>query len=65
MNNLFNEIMGNNNDLISQFNKFKASFQGNPQEQVQQLLNSGKMSQEQYHILSQQATAFAKLLGIK
>lgn len=62
MNNLFNEIMGNNNDLISQFNKFKASFQGNPQEQVQQLLNSGKMSQAEFERLSKMATQLQSIL---
>lgn len=62
MNNLFNEIMGNNNDLISQFNKFKASFQGNPQEQVQQLLNSGRMSQSEFERLSKMATQLQSIL---
>lgn len=62
MNNLFNEIMGNNNDLISQFNKFKSTFQGNPQEQVQQLLNSGKMSPEQFERLSKMATQLQSIL---
>lgn len=33
--------------LMQQFQQFKQNFQGNPQEQVQQLLNSGKMTQEQ------------------
>lgn len=62
MNNLFNEIMGNNNDLISQFNKFKASFQGNPQEQVQQLLNSGRMSPSEFERLSKMATQLQSIL---
>ena len=62
MNNLFNEIMGNNNYLISQFNKFKSTFQGKPQEQVQQLLNSGKMSPEQFERLSKMATQLQSIL---
>ena len=62
MNNLFNEIMGNNNDLISQFNKFKSTFQGNPQEQVQQLLNSGRMSQSEFERLSKMATQLQSIL---
>lgn len=62
MNNLFNEIMGNNNDLISQFNKFKSSFQGNPREKVQQLLDSGQMSQAEYERLSKMATQLQSIL---
>lgn len=42
--------LGNNmQQLISRFNQFKNTFKGNPQEQVQQLLNSGKVTQEQYN----------------
>lgn len=55
---LFNSIMNNqmrNNDLISQFQNFKKNFSGNPKDVVQNLLNSGKMSQEQFNILRQQA----------
>lgn len=44
-----------NNDLISQFQNFKKNFSGNPKDVVQNLLNSGKMSQEQFNILRQQA----------
>ena len=34
--------------LMQQFNQFRKNFQGNPQQQVQQLLNSGRITQEQY-----------------
>lgn len=50
------------NDLISQFNKFKSSFNGDPKQQVQQLLNSGRMTQEQFNRLSQVATQLQKVL---
>lgn len=33
--------------LVQQFKQFKQNFKGNPKEQVQELLNSGKMSQDQ------------------
>lgn len=36
------------NNLMQRFNQFRNSFQGNPQEQVQQMLNSGRISQAQY-----------------
>lgn len=33
--------------LMQQFQQFRASFHGNPQETVQQMLNSGQITQEQ------------------
>ena len=60
---LFNSLGGNrppiNNNMLSQimneFNKFKSSFTGDPRAEVQRLLNSGQMTQEQYNKLSQMA----------
>lgn len=40
-----NNFMG----LIQQFQQFKQNFKGDPKQQVQELLNSGKMSQEQFN----------------
>lgn len=34
--------------LIQQFQNFKRNFKGDPRQQVQDLLNSGKMTQEQF-----------------
>lgn len=42
---------GNMANLISRFNQFKSTFQGDPKQQVQQLLNSGQMSQQQFNQL--------------
>lgn len=61
---LGNSQFGNMANLIQQFQQFKNTFQGNPQQQVQQLLNSGKISQEQYNQAVQQANAFRKMLGM-
>lgn len=65
MNPLFQQI-GNispiNNNLIKQFQQFKQSFSGDPKQQVQQLLNSGKVSQEQYNNAVQMANAFQQFL---
>lgn len=49
-------------NMMSQFNKFKEDFRGNPQQQVQQLLNSGQMTQEQFNQLSQAATQFQNMM---
>ena len=53
---------GNIQDLMGKLNQFRQSFQGDPKQQVQQLLNSGRMSQNQYNQLSQLATQIQKML---
>lgn len=63
-NNLYQQMNQNNNfqRLINDFIKFKDSFQGNPQQVVQQLLQSGKMSQAQLNYLQSMAFEFQKIL---
>ena len=53
------------NDIISRFNQFRKSFSGNPQEQIQQMLNSGRITQDQYNRAVQQAQQLGKLMGMK
>ncbi len=43
------------NDIVAQINNFRANVKGNPQQMVQDLLNSGKMTQAQFNQLSQMA----------
>lgn len=61
---LFNQY-GNSpyNNMIQRFNQFKQTFHGDPKQQVQNLLNSGKVSQQQYNQAVQMANAFQKMLG--
>lgn len=54
-----------NYDFLSRFNQFKNSFKGNPQEQVQELLNSGRVSQAQYNRAIQIAQQFQRMFGGK
>lgn len=54
-----NNMMG----LMQRFQQFRNNFQGDPREQVQQLLNSGQMSQEQFNQLSQMASQFQNMIG--
>lgn len=71
MNNLYKSL-GNNNQLpapfnnlqniMQQFNQFRNSFRGNPQQQVQQLLNSGRMTQAQFNKLKQIADQLQGML---
>lgn len=57
--------MANSNltQLISQFNTFKNNFQGDPKAQVQALLQSGQMTQEQFAQCSQMANQLRSLMG--
>lgn len=66
-NNLYQQMNQNNNfqELINEFNKFKNSFQGDPQQVVQQLLQSGRMSQAQLNYLQSMAFEFQKILPWK
>jgi len=50
-------------NLIQQFQQFRNSFRGDPKQQVQQLLNSGKVSQEQYNQAVQMANQLQKMMG--
>lgn len=55
--------MNNAANIIQQFMQFKNSFKGNPQEQIQQMLNSGKISQAQYNNAVKQAQQFQNMLN--
>ena len=57
MNNQLFQRFGGLQNFINQFNQFRQNFsnQQNPQQMVQQLLDSGKMTQEQFNQLSQMA----------
>lgn len=63
MNPLFQQMQGNS--LIERFKQFQQTFKGNPQQQVQQLLNTGRISQSQYNQAVQMAQQFQKMIGIK
>lgn len=71
MNPLFNILNGGMQpqnpmmNMMTQLNQFRQTFQGNPKQQVQQLLNSGRMSQEQFNQLSQMATQIQNMMNGK
>ena len=61
MNPLYNAMQNNNqNNLMSRFQQFQRMFKGDPRQQVQQLLNSGKVTQEQYDRAVQTANQFMR-----
>lgn len=49
-------------NLMGQFNQFKKNFNGDPRQRVQELLDSGQMSQQQFNQLSQAATQFQNMM---
>lgn len=51
------------NGLIQRFQQFQQMFRGDPRQQVQQLLNSGKVTQSQYNQAVQMAQQLRGLLG--
>ena len=53
------------NPMLQKFNQFRQMFKGDPQQQVQQMLNSGKISQAQYNQAVQMANQMAQMMGIK
>ena len=62
---LFNMMGGNQmqGGIMQKFQQFQQMFRGNPQQQIQQMLNSGKVSQGQYNQAVQMANQFRRMLG--
>ena len=66
MSNPLYQMMGQQmpqNGLLQRFQQFREIFKGDPRQQVQQLLNSGKVSQAQYNQAVQMAQQLRGLLG--
>lgn len=66
MSNPLYQMMGQqipNNNLLQRFQQFQQIFKGDPRQQVQQLLNSGKVTQSQYNQAVQMAQQLRGMLG--
>lgn len=67
---LFNALGGNQmpgpvgqfSKMMQDFQKFRAGFQGDPKAEVQKLLQSGQMSQQQLNQLQAMAQQFQQFL---
>lgn len=63
-NELFNQLGGmQSNPMLQRLMQFKQNFSGNPQQMVQNLINSGKISQSQVNQYAQQANEIYKNFG--
>ena len=51
-----------NPNIIEQFMRFAQSFNGDPKQQIQQMLNNGQVSQEQYDRAVQTANQLKQML---
>ena len=61
-------MMQNNtpmNGMMQKFMQFQQMFRGDPKQQVQQMLNSGKVSQAQYNQAVQMANQLQRMMGIR
>nr|DAQ12529.1 MAG TPA: hypothetical protein [Caudoviricetes sp.] len=54
--------MGNFAQMMKQFQQFKANFHGDPKAEVEKLLQSGKLNQQQLNQLQQMAKQFQSLM---
>ena len=64
-NQLYEQMMGGNKNknFLQRFNQFRQNFSGNPQQQIQRMLNSGQITQDQYNRAVQQAQNIMRMLG--
>lgn len=54
--------MGKVQNMVQQFQQFKQSFQGDPKAEVEKLVQSGRISQQQLNQMQQLAVQFRQLL---
>ena len=65
MSNPFFGALGGGNgffQMMQQFQQFKANFHGDPKAEVERLLQSGKLNQQQLNQLQQMAKQFQSLM---
>ena len=60
---LYNGMNQPQNNIMQKFQQFQRMFKGDPKQQVQHMLNSGKVSQQQYNNAVQMANQFMKMFS--
>ena len=66
MSNPLFSMLGNQNPMnaiMQRFQQFQQTFRGDPRQQVQQLLNSGKVNQQQYNPAVQMTNQLQRMMG--
>jgi DNA-binding transcriptional regulator YbjK len=51
-----------NNNLIQQYKQFRSMVSGDPKQQVQQMLNSGQLSQQRFNELMNTAEQLQRMM---
>ena len=59
MNNPFAQMQ----NLMQRFQQFQQTFRGNANQQIQQMMNAGKVNQTQYNQAVQMAQQFKRMIG--
>ena len=64
-NSIYNSMRPQNpfQQIINEAKEFRKTFNGNPKDEVQRLLNSGQMSQAQFNHYSQIAQQISQMMG--
>lgn len=65
MSNPLYQQMNQPGNIFQRFQQFQQMFKGDPRQQVQQLLNSGRVTQAQYDQAVKMATEFQRMLAGK
>ena len=61
-------MFGNMNQMggmMQKFQQFQQMFRGDPRQQIQQMMNSGKINQQQYNQAVQMAQQMRRMMGGK
>ena len=68
-NNLYQSLNGQQNNpfqqIIAEIKRFQQNFQGNPKDEVQKMINDGRLSQAQFNQYAQMATQIISAVGGK
>ena len=59
---IYNLLNGQQNNMLAQFQQFKQSFKGDPNQTINQMLQSGKVTQEQVNRATQIANQMKWML---
>ena len=60
---MMNNGGGMQSELMQKLQQFRQTLTGDPQQTIQQMLNSGRISQNQYNNAVQQAQQIMRMLG--
>lgn len=58
-------ISNQNGSLFAQLQQFARTFNGNPEQIVRNMLQTGQMSQQQFDQLSRQASQIQTMMGLR